>query len=71
MIRWGGRDVLGWLVGLPGLNLGPHPYQQNAGNRCAKRRSRRSLLTVVAEVMCSQRVQLCALLALPRGCHRD
>jgi hypothetical protein len=23
------------------LNLGPHPYQLNAGNRCAKRRSRR------------------------------
>ena len=51
-------------------------YQQNAGNRCAKRHSRRSHTTVGAEVMCSHRVQLCALLARPefssavRGCYR-
>src|SRR4029453_12257374 len=30
----------------------------SAGNRCAKRRSRRSRSTVAAEVMCSYRVQL-------------
>jgi hypothetical protein len=45
---------------------GPKPwrsYQQNAGNRCANRRSRRSRPTVAAEVMCSHRVQLCAVLA--------
>jgi hypothetical protein len=40
------------------LNQRPHPYQQNAGNRCAKRRSRRSRSTVEAKVMCSHRVQL-------------
>jgi hypothetical protein len=40
------------------LEPGPHPYQQNAGNRCAKRRSRRSSSTVEGEVMCSHRVQL-------------
>jgi hypothetical protein len=45
------------------LNLGPHPYQQNAGNRCAKRPFRRPRSTVGAEVMCSHRVQLCAVLA--------
>jgi hypothetical protein len=44
------------------LNLRLHPYQQNAGNRCAKRRSRRSRTTVEVEVMCSHRVQLCALI---------
>jgi hypothetical protein len=44
------------------LNLRPHPYQQNAGNRCANRRSPRSHSTVVGEVMCSHRVQLCALI---------
>jgi hypothetical protein len=32
------------------LNLGPHPYQQSTGNRCATRRSRRSRSTVGAEV---------------------
>ena len=39
---------------------GPRPwgsYQLNAGNRCAKRRSRRSRSTVEGEVMCSHRVQ--------------
>jgi hypothetical protein len=45
------------------LNLGPHPYQQNEGNRCANRRFRRSRSTVAGEVMCSHRVQLCALIA--------
>ena len=50
-VRWACQD----------LNLGPHPYQQNAGNRCAKRDSRRSHSTVEVEVMCSHRVQLCAL----------
>jgi hypothetical protein len=44
------------------LNLGPHPYQQNARNRCATRRSPRSRPTVEAEVMCSHRVQLSALI---------
>ena len=48
------------------LNRGPHPYQQNAGNRCATRCSRRSRSTVEAKVVCSHRVQLCALSA-----HRD
>jgi hypothetical protein len=33
-------------------------YQQNAGNRCANRRFRRSRPTVRVEVMCSHRVQL-------------
>jgi hypothetical protein len=48
---------------------GPRPweaYQQNAGNRCAHRRLCRSSSTVAAEVMCSHRVQLCALVL-----HRD
>jgi hypothetical protein len=65
------RHGLGWQrceLGEPwwacqDLNLGPHPYQQNAGNRCAKRRSRRSRSTVRVEVMWSHRVQLCALIA--------
>jgi hypothetical protein len=47
------------------LNLRLHPYQQNAGNRCANRRSRRSRPTVRGEVMCSHRVQLCALILAP------
>jgi hypothetical protein len=45
------------------LNQRPHPYQQYAGNRCANCHSRRSHSTVDAEVMCSHRVQLCALIA--------
>ena len=57
-MSWGN----GWWA-CQDLNLGPHPDQQNAGNRCAKRRSRRSRPTVEAEVMCSHRVQLCALIA--------
>jgi len=32
------------------LNLRLHPYQQNAGNRCADGRSRRSSPTVEAEI---------------------
>jgi hypothetical protein len=36
------------------LNQRPHPYQQNAGNRCANDRIRRSRSTVDAEVMCSR-----------------
>jgi hypothetical protein len=58
------RDALTCSVGwwaCQDLNLGPHPYQQNAGNRCAKRPFRRSRPTVEGEVMCSHRVQLCAL----------
>jgi hypothetical protein len=50
-------DLWAWLD----LNQRPHPYQQNAGNRCANRHSRRSRSTVEGEVMCSHRVQLCAL----------
>ena len=56
--RWSGADLWAWLD----LNQRPHPYQQNARNRCAKRRSRRSRSTVEGEVMCSQSVQLCGLL---------
>ena len=51
--RLDGRDALTCWVGwwaCQDLNLGPHPYQQNAGNRCAKRRSRRSHSTVGVEV---------------------
>jgi hypothetical protein len=47
------------------LNLGPHPYQQNRGNRCAEARFPRWRSTVGAEVMCSHRVQLCALVLSP------
>jgi hypothetical protein len=54
-------DLRRWVVGLPGLNLGPHPCQQNAGNRCAKRPFPHWRSTVETEVMCSQRVQLCAV----------
>jgi hypothetical protein len=43
------------------LNQRPHPYQQNAGNRCAAGRFRRSRPTVKVEVKCSHRVQLDAL----------
>ena len=56
-------DLRRWWWACQDLNLGPHPYQQNAGNRCAKRRSRRSRSTVGAEVKCSHSVQLCALTA--------
>jgi hypothetical protein len=53
-------DVAWWAC--QDLNLGPHPYQQNAGNRCADDRSCRSRSTVEGEVMCSHRVQLSALI---------
>ena len=52
---------VGWWA-CQDLNLGPHPYQQNAGNRCADDRSCRSRSTVEGEVMCSHRVQLSALI---------
>jgi hypothetical protein len=52
--RWSGAISWAW----EDLNLRPHPYQQNAGNRCAKRCFRRSRSTGRAEVMCSHRVQL-------------
>jgi hypothetical protein len=43
----------------------------NAGNRCANSRSPRSHSTVEAEVMCSHRVQLCALIARhDRAAHK-
>jgi hypothetical protein len=35
-----------WQSTCQDLNLGPHPYQLNAGNRCADRGFRRSRLTV-------------------------
>ena len=61
-------DLLGWLVGLPGLEPGTSSLSANAGNRCAKRRSTRSLQTVGAEVMCSHGVQLCVLARLSPSC---
>jgi hypothetical protein len=45
--------VMGLWWACQDLNLGPHPYQQNTGNRCAERYSRRSRPTVEARVMCS------------------
>jgi hypothetical protein len=41
------------------LNLGPHPYQLNAGNRCANRPFRRAPATVEAKVMRSIGAQVC------------
>ena len=46
-LRWACQD----------LNLGPHPYQQTAGKRCADRRFRRSCPTVGGEVIGSNGVQ--------------
>jgi hypothetical protein len=43
------------------LNLGPHPYQLNAGNRCAEGRFRRSPATVGAKVMRSNGAVVCVL----------
>ena len=43
------------------LNLGPHPYQQSTGNRCAAARFPRSRATVGAKVKCSNSLQLSAL----------
>src|SRR5918993_3221688 len=54
----------GWWAGQD-LNLGPHPYQLNAGNRCADRRSRRSRPTVGAKGMRSIGAQVCVLAMLP------
>jgi hypothetical protein len=61
-LRW--SDAVWWAC--QDLNLGPHPYQQNAGNRCANGRFRRSRATEEAEVMCSRGVQLCGLIL---ACH--
>jgi hypothetical protein len=46
---WGSR-WLSLVVACQDLNLGPHPYQQNTANRCAKGRSCRSCSTVRVEV---------------------
>ena len=43
------------------LNLGPHPYQLNAGNRCADRPFPRSRPTVRAKVIGSPSAKLCVL----------
>jgi hypothetical protein len=43
------------------LNLGPHPYQLNAGNRCADRRFPRSRPTVGAEGIGSICLLVCVL----------
>jgi hypothetical protein len=50
-----------------GLNLRLLPCQQTTGNRCAKRRCRRSALTVEVEVKRSLCVQLSALFKLRGG----
>jgi hypothetical protein len=55
--RWSG--VLWWAC--EDLNLGPLPYQQNAGNRCADRRLCWSRGTVGAEVKWSTGIQLSVL----------
>jgi hypothetical protein len=47
------------------LNLGPHPYQLNAGNRCAHRRFCRSPPTVGAKGMRSIGAQVCVLSVPP------
>jgi hypothetical protein len=47
------------------LNLGPHPHQLNAGNRCADRPFRRSRSTVGAKVMRSTGALVCVLLSVP------
>jgi hypothetical protein len=44
------------------VNLGPHPDQQNAGNRCANGRLPWARSTVDGKVMWSRGVQLCALI---------
>jgi hypothetical protein len=51
--------VMGLWWACQDLNLGPHPYQLNAGNRCADGRFRRSRPTVGAEVIRSIDVQVC------------
>ena len=62
--RRDGCDALTCWVGwwaCQDLNLGPHPYQQSAGNRCAAARFPRSRSTVGAKVKCSNSLQLSAL----------
>jgi hypothetical protein len=54
-LRWPKAILWAW----EDLNLRPHPYQLNAGNRCADRRFPRSRLTVGAKVMRSIRAQVC------------
>jgi hypothetical protein len=62
--RLDGRDALtcwlGWWA-CQDLNLGPHPYQLNAGNRCADARFPRSRPTVGAKVMRSIGAMVCVL----------
>jgi hypothetical protein len=57
--RWSGR----WWA-CQDLNLGPHPYQLNAGNRCADRHSCRSRPTVGAQGMRSISVLVCVVWTL-------
>jgi hypothetical protein len=52
------------------LNLGPHPYQLNAGNRCADRPFPRSRPTVRAQGMRSIGPLVCVLTARPGPTHR-
>ena len=56
-LRW--SEAMWWAC--QDLNLGPHPYQLNAGNRCADGRFRRSRSTVGAKVMRSIGIQVCVL----------
>jgi hypothetical protein len=46
------------------LNLRPHPYRLNAGNRCADGRSRRSLPTVEAKGRFNRPTGMCSGTAL-------
>src|SRR4029450_4030620 len=63
-VSWG----IGWWA-CQDLNLGPHPYQLNAGNRCAHRRFPRSCPTVGAKGMRSISPLVCVL-AHDLGTHR-
>jgi hypothetical protein len=45
--------------------MGPHPYQLNAGNRCANRRFPRSRATVGAQGMRSISTMVCVHLSWP------
>jgi hypothetical protein len=60
-----GRVLWAWLD----LNQRPHPYQLNAGNRCADRPFPRSCSTVRAEGMRSIGLLVCGqpVVALPRA----
>ena len=49
------------------LNLGPHPYQQSTGNRCANRRFRRSRSTVGVKVKWPNGLKLSALATRPES----